>query len=295
MGGFETIKISTIGPSFVSGTVSFEAGTKLIANIRDLLVASASAVIDPRRVYVGKRADLAETFLREARLGQTEHGSFVVTILTPVMKPDGDLLPGMEAPLPYGTKVIETLLGATKKATLAAEASVNDADWFEKRFVPLVANGVSANLCSGISGLLSVEAADHVEISVRSSSSYRFETGEVRIPATYSDRFALAAAEFRKDPPLDNIDVKGKTISLRRDGVTKTGKVSLKGEVGGELRRITFSLSPNDYNLVLEAHKHDHPISFTADLRKNARSYEAVNIRNLKSLSSVGLFSRDQT
>lgn len=233
---------------------------------------------------------MAETFLQTARLGQTEHGSFILTVLAPVMKDETDVLPGFEPPQPYGTRVVETLLSATDEAANAAKLSFEDANWFDERFVPLVSKGVNANLCSAVSSLLNIEGTERVIFSISPSSEYRPKQTKVDIPATLSERFDKAAHEFRKDPPLDNVQVDGKTISFRREAVTKAGKVSIKANVGGENKRISFGLSPDEYNLVLEAHKFGHPISFTADLRKNARSYEAINIRNLKSSAGSDLF-----
>ncbi|WP_390913562.1 hypothetical protein [Pseudosulfitobacter sp. SM2401] len=291
MSGFETLKVSTVGPSSMNGTVSLSDGVKLIGNVRDLLISSASAVIEPRRSYAGKRAGLAETFLQTARLGQTEHGSFILTVLAPVMKEETNVLPGFEPPQPYGARVVETLLNATDEAANAAKLSFEESNWFDERFVPLVTKGVNANLCSAVSNLLKIEGTERVIFSINPSSNFRPERTKVDIPATLSERFEKAAIEFRKDPPLDNVNVHGKTISFRREAVTKSGVVSIKANVGGENKRISFGLSPDDYNLVLEAHKYGHPISFTADLRKNARSYEALNIRNLKSLAGSNLFS----
>jgi hypothetical protein len=244
--GFELLKVSSVGPSSKNGTVSLSDGVKLIANVRDLLIASASAVIEPRRSYARRRAELAEAFLRDARLGQTEHGSFVLTVLAPVMKVETDVLPGFEPPLPFGSRVVETLLNATDEAANAAKLSFEYTNWFDQRFVPLVSIGVNANLWSAISGLLNVESAERVIFSVSPNSQFPFKQTKVEIPATLSERFAKAAFEFRKDPPLDNVPVHGKTVSFRREAVTKTGKVSIKANIGGGNRRVSFSLSRDD-------------------------------------------------
>lgn len=290
LSGFELLKVSAVGPGSNNGTVSFEDGGKLLSNVRELLLAAASAVIVPRRVYLGKRPERASTFLDEARLGQTEHGSFVLTVLAPRMQGDDASLPGIQEDLPFGVRALKTLISASKSAKQAAEMSYSDSEWFDRNFVPLVEKGVSANLCSAISNMLELGGAEKVVLSMTPSSSAMPPQETVEFPVGLNERLAQAAAEFRKDPPLENVDIQGTAISFRRDSANKIGKVSLKGKVGGEKRRVSFSLPTEQYNVFLEAHKHDHPISLRADLRKNGTSYEATNIRDLRSLSVKDLF-----
>jgi len=294
MSGFETLKVSSVGPKSNNGTVSFKDGASLVSNIRDMLIASANAAIEPRRFYSGKRSELAESFLREARFGQTEHGSFVFTVLAPVMKSDEEYLEGFEPELPYGSKVVKTLLEATSKAANAAKLAFDDSDWFRKQFIPLVSQGVSANLCSAISGLLDIEGAEKTILTVTSNSGCYFENNRVEIPAALSERFSQAATEFRKDPPLKDVFIHGKTISFRRADIKNIGKISIKAEIGGEIRSVSLSLSSEIYSQVLDAHKYDCPIEFTADLKKSTGHYDATNIRNLNVLKVGDFFPKDE-
>lgn len=69
------------------GSVMLNDGLDLISGTHDLLLSAACSLHDPRPVYRAGANREAADLLRKVRLGQTEQGSFVVTLLTPVVPP----------------------------------------------------------------------------------------------------------------------------------------------------------------------------------------------------------------
>jgi hypothetical protein len=288
--GFKLLKISSVGARSSDGTVSFEAGCKLLMSVRDLLLASASAVVEPRRMYTGKRSDLVSSFIDDARLGQTEHGSFVWTVLAPIVQKTEAILPGIAPETPFGEQVVTKLLDATKLVRQAAERTDGGSDWFATSFVPLVEKGVSANLCAALCNMLEVDGTEKIVLSTSSFSDGASDLNVVELPATLNERLSQAAVEFRKDPPLDNVLIEGTTTSFRRESMTKMGRVSMKGMIGGERRRVSFNLPAKEYDIFLEAHKIDRPISLRADLKKSGTSYEATIVHEFHFQAGRDLF-----
>ena len=68
-------------------TIELGQGVNLVNGARDMLLAAACSLEDPRPVYRTGANKKANEFMSRARLGQTETGSFVVTILSPVVPP----------------------------------------------------------------------------------------------------------------------------------------------------------------------------------------------------------------
>ncbi len=66
------------------GSVSVDDGVELVQQSRDLLLAAACSVTRPQRAYRAGGIREAMEYLEQVRLGQTERGSFVVTMLSPV-------------------------------------------------------------------------------------------------------------------------------------------------------------------------------------------------------------------
>ena len=67
------------------GSVTLNAGVHLISGARDMLLSVACSLREPRPVYRAGANREAVDLLNHLRLGQTDHGSFVVTLLTPVV------------------------------------------------------------------------------------------------------------------------------------------------------------------------------------------------------------------
>lgn len=57
-----------------------EAGRRVFAAARDLMLAAACSAIDPGPVFTQRKPDEAMRLLDRARFGQTERGSFVLTM-----------------------------------------------------------------------------------------------------------------------------------------------------------------------------------------------------------------------
>ena len=69
------------------GSLSMNAGVDLIEGSRDMLVSVACSLREPQPVYRAGANREASDLLSQMRLAQTEHGSFVVALWTPVVSP----------------------------------------------------------------------------------------------------------------------------------------------------------------------------------------------------------------
>ena len=69
------------------GSLGLNDGVSLIGGARDLVLSAACSLYDPRPVYRAGANREAADLLSQMRLGQTDQGSFAVTLLTPVIPP----------------------------------------------------------------------------------------------------------------------------------------------------------------------------------------------------------------
>jgi hypothetical protein len=157
------------------GSVPLAAGEKLFESGRDVLVAAAAheASHRPDRVRAGRVPDAAKEYIDRVRLGQTEKGSFVLTLLSPY------LYDPIETPQlfdqPFGRRVCERLGRAFAAVTLAiSEAPNRGVATFEDG----VDAGISSKLCRALSEI--ALASDGAELSVAWSAE-KPSTQEVRL------------------------------------------------------------------------------------------------------------------
>jgi hypothetical protein len=146
------------------GSVALDAGVTIVAKAREMLLAAACAVRTPQPIYRPHTNREANDYMRRVKLGQTEHGSFVVTLLAPVP-------PLLEAEQgrtwaslndePLERIITRRLMEALEASRHAAElARSGDVAAFENA----VTSGVSANLCEAVAGL--IEPSDGLDISL---------------------------------------------------------------------------------------------------------------------------------
>jgi hypothetical protein len=151
------------------GSVALDAGVTIVAQAREMLLAAACAVRTPQPVYRPHANREANDYMRRVKLGQTEHGSFVVTLLAPVPPlleaEQGRTLASLswaslndEPPERIVTRRLMEGLEASRRA--AEMARSGDGAAFENA----VTAGVSANLCDAVAGL--IEQSDGLEISL---------------------------------------------------------------------------------------------------------------------------------
>src|SRR5207249_2670216 len=130
---------------------------QLLQGGRDLLLAAACSAHEPRAYYPRQSFREALDFLQGCRVGQTERGSFVATILAPV-PPSLDraapqsLYPEMAEGLriaaePYPRRVTLRLMASLGLVHEALRAGSPE------RMLQEVPAGVSANLCEALTAM----------------------------------------------------------------------------------------------------------------------------------------------
>ena len=145
------------------GAVSVSDGIDLVCGARDMVLAAACSLNDPRPVYRAGANREAMDYVRNIRLGQTEQGSFVINLLTPVVSPpmQQSLIPDLEHDDPIERKMTRRLVSALRAARHATEQTMGGK---VDAFLQAVDNGVSANLCEALVKL--IEPFEALDVSL---------------------------------------------------------------------------------------------------------------------------------
>ena len=201
-----------------SGSLPLEQAVAFVERARDLVLAAACAAITKRAYFATRKPTKATEYLSRVRMGQTERGSYVLTILSPVapaLAPEGELPLDLEPSEPYERQVTRTLAEGLAAMELAARdaAASGGMGGFEQA----VQRGVSANLCDAVAGLSAVSPGEGLDIRIAWSRTRPVDEhravagvpGQRQHPADPGSRTAVqghrasrgrGAAGFR-DPP----------------------------------------------------------------------------------------------
>jgi hypothetical protein len=269
-----------------NGTLPLDQAVTFVECSRDMMLAAACAAIDKRPFFAKRKAQQAMEYLGRVRMGQTERGSYVLTILSPVppeLRPaQGTLLP-VEPDDPYERSVTLTLMNALEALHRATQDAAAGGDMMS--FQEAVLKGVSANLCDAVVGLSAVSPGDGLDVQV-SWSRTRPVGG--RIPSRVvlgNDSIPIieeAARRFREIAPLEDVEIEGFVTRLDRGRDASEGDVTIEASLEGKLRRIALQLGTETYSLAVQAHDERRPVRCTGDLAKEGRGYRLKDPRHFE-------------
>lgn len=289
--GYDVIRLRSAGPDTENGTISCRDGADLFKNAHDMLQASACASVVRKPIFTGKKPSSATQYMDRARIGQTEHGSFVLTLLSPISpeKEQADY----ELPLdqPFGRTVTTTFSQATAKlSAAAAKGSFSD---LPEEVESFVSAGVSSNLCDAMAGLIGDNHGRTTTIDI-SWSSFVSRPPQAASIVTIKPEFLGflqdLSGELKKSAPLNSCHVMGYVVALARGEGENIGRVTVAGLIAGRHQKVSFDLFGDEYRQAISAHERGIPVSFIDDLTSSVRMLRAPNPREFTVLDSVNLF-----
>ena len=260
------------------GSVPIDAGVEIVTHARQLVLAAACAARSPQSLYRAGANKEASDYLRRVKLGQTEQGSFVVTLLAP-MPPQlqtlqQGLLPSFEDE-PFERQVTRRLAESLDALRGAVElaASGDGQGAFERA----VANGVSANLCEAVAGLIAQSAG--IDISVTWARTRPTPEAHRRIAFSNSDAEIVteAARMFRARHPRPEMSLFGTIHTLKRHDDDIEGLVTLKAMVDDKPQSVRAVLDQANYTIALHAHANKTPVVVKGDLERVGQRWQLTN------------------
>ena len=291
----DTVRLQFRSSIFEDGSVPLTQAIRMVEGAREMTLAAACATVSPRSAYSKRKPQQAMDYLDKIRMGQTERGSFILSLHTPVpprlrvserTQPMLNFdLPASEREEPFERRVSLTLahsLHAALNASLRANAS-GDLTPFQNA----VAQGVNANLCDAIANIGLETLTKSLSIAFQWSPTRTLLAPVPQRTEFTADQFTVlreAARLFRENEPQEDYEISGYVVRLGRAEGESQGQVTISGYIEGRPRRIRVTLSDTDYQLAVQAHSQEEPIQCTGELVKEGPSYTMRNPRNFSLL-----------
>ncbi len=271
-----------------AGSVMVNDGIDLIHGARDMLLATACSLQDPKPLYRPGANKEASDFLEHVHLGQTEHGSFGLTLLPPVVPPP---MPPMQPLLgedwvsesePLERRITLRLaeaLAATREATEQTVGGASDA------FYQAIPAGASANLCEALVKLITPFPT--LDISLTWARTRPTKTARNLYNFAKADASILqeAARLFRGREPQFGVKLFGVVERLSREEVETDGTITLRTSIEDQERSVKVVLNRSDYHLAIQAHDEKALIILEGDLEHSGQRWHVLNPHNVKVLS----------
>lgn len=277
----DLIRISLVSPRVGPGELPIEDGRKLFDSARDLMWSAACAAVQPRANFGPQAPATAKDYLDGVRLGQTERGSYVVTVISDVEPPDQQaLLPDDAAHLeiPFERKVTTALMEALAATKVAAHKVINEQSDITETFEGVVERGVSANLCSALARMGEDQSAAEVRIHMDWAASrpptVDTEVAGINFEPSTLPVLAEAVQALRQLGPFDDEVVQGFVTGLNRGkDEAAIGSIVIEGTAHGAQRNVHVELPDDQYHLAIKAHDDRHPVRIRGILAKRGRNW----------------------
>ena len=267
--------------AMADGSIPIDRGVTLFQESRNLLLAAACSATRPQRLFRAGRVREAMDYLGTVRMGQTERGSFVISLLSPAppeLVGQVDFFDNLPSE-PFPRRVTRTLASGLQAARRAVDLANRGRGIgvFEER----VPEGISANLCDALGGLLGDEKELDVSISWALTRKPPGERLQMRF--CNSDMAVLMEAsrilKEHQDRPDERID--GYVTALARGESAHEGRATIKAMVDEVMKSIRVDFKPDDYSRIAEAHDNRRVVSLEGDLKRDGQRWALLNPRDI--------------
>lgn len=262
------------------GIIGWLDGRALYDAAEQSLLAAARSARAPRKYHGSASSYLASNVLQSAFMGQTERGSFVVTLLTQpneifaASKADEkrrqgqiEFGPGVGV---SGRRVLDTLESAligTKEA-LNSYRDVPHLDAFGE----LVPSGVSAELLRAVAAVSqgASESAITIDFSGGEVASRRAEFTFTAEDSPILDR---ASTRLLEDPDPQDATIIGTINQVSRPRAGEHGVARLRVESGADIKNVRVRIDPEQYSDIVNAHRDDLRLQVAGRLERDRKYY----------------------
>lgn len=274
----------------VDGTLPLEDGASLFTSAFEMVKAAACTAVDPRFYYQGNKPSQVTEYLRKARLGQSERGSYVLTVISPLPPPaEQAALFGMQDP--FERKVTRLIADGLEATVEASEYALRTAK--TDHFRESMRDGISANLLDAAVGLMGISYRS-VGVNFAWSPELPIDKDPSRTIILESDYVPViqeASKLLKLQAPQPKVQITGAVIGLHRDQGAEMGRTKLLAFVNGKTRIVNLELSSEFYDLAITAHREERPVICEGELGKIGR---ATVLTKVTSFNVAPSFDEDE-
>lgn len=274
----DVVRVRATGADTEDGTIALDDGVRLVKAAREMMLSAASSAADPKPLYTSRRSEKVSAFVQHSRMGQSERGSYVITILSPVPPPmNREMIPGLKDP--FERIVTRTLAEALEQIREGAESALSSGDL--TGLTEGVERGVSANLCDAIVEM-SGPRRQALEVGFSWSPALQIPEGatnRIVIKPQHIEIIEEAGKRLRDSAPQEDFSLVGIVIGLQRAAQDLIGRLTVLGFVDGKPRRVSLELGPSAYSEAARAHDSRTPVTCVGNLQKLGRTYVLKDVK----------------
>lgn len=277
----DIIKIRLDKAGVESGNILFDDAIKVYDNAKKLLAATALDIINPKKYHFGRPDEPVQKFLSGCRFGQTEIGSYVVSVVCPFAEISAE---GGYKQLSIFTDEETCANSLTRKVTnklmkniYTIKKKIDDGEG-DSLVEESKEEQISANFYEALNGLNSDSNSLVVEFKADWSptvKSNKFEHSDIKLTNDYYQPISAVIGKLKEQTNTSK-EIYGrikKLEALPAVDKRKSGNVTIS-YIGDDNKAhsVTTRLEKLDYDKAIEAHQQGKYVKVLGKIEKGKRS-----------------------
>lgn len=279
----DVIRIRIIHDDVSDGSIPFNDGVDLFLKAKDLLSSAARSLVSPKKeVYSGKAPKIVSNYFENLRLSQTEIGSYVLKIESPILLEQAEQDDHLKEP--FGRSVSNRIIHSLTNLDRAIELFSKTGKF--KHFEEAVSAGVGASLCSALVGMSGRDRKRSIEISLQPSpyaDLLNLEHLSVTVKSEDIPIIEKAIGYYLNEYTVPVYSLVGRVTKLARELDFGDGNVTIfekKNAQTGKAKHVEVTLNENLYNDAIQAHEQSSDMRLTGTLVISGRKAYLTDVIN---------------
>ncbi len=273
----DILRFRDISDSVENGSILLEDGIRLFENAKRLVLSAAQDVVNYKRTYKGRISDQVQKFVDQCRYGQTEIGSYVVSIVCPFANLSSD---GEYKQLSIFSEETEAANSMTRQTTKKIFDSISeikntlDAGGDLCSLIEDESKKISVSFVESLMNLNLSKPNDSIEISAKWAPTIyenKPQVDMISISHDYYDPMKCLVDKYKKEEELNDVVFEGKISELEANTKIedrKQGQATLVYISGTSLKTIKLSMDKENYDIAIIAHKEGKTIRAVGEKAK---------------------------
>ncbi len=289
----DVIKVRVIHEDVKEGSIPLNDGVLLFEKAKELMVSAVKSTYSKRKYFGGgKPSDEIFDFLQKMRLGQTEHGSYVVNLIAPITYKEEQQEELVK------NSVTRAITENLSRSLTAIDRSIEEykSTQIMSSFDSAVESGVSANLCDALIGISGELKNRDVRVSI-SLSGAEENLREIKQDHAFDSSaipyLQIASDYYKEYYVLYDQVVSGLVTKLSHEENEEIGVIYISASIHGDEKSVKIELPIESYWQAHSAHKKLLLIECLGELHISPRSAKLLNINNFHVITSEDMFDED--
>lgn len=270
--GSDIAEFRAAGEGRIDDSIPLGDAAVLIESVRRLLQASANSTLQPRSYYGHSLPDAARDHARNARMGQTRRGSYIVPVISrvPILEPEDEEDAPLFEDVAYQPFARSAMLRLYEGLSTLRDLTHGPAP-SRSQITESVGAGVSSELCEAVACTLETESIANLDVTF--SWAERLPLSSTANPRVQLDGAAAplvrqVASVLKGEAMVGRQTLVGYVKRVERGETDEVGRITLRVLDNDKARNVWLELNETDYHTAGEANIDRRTVSVTGTLHR---------------------------